>query len=142
MRDRLLSIVLTVVILAVLGTTVYLIVKPETGEGFTEFYILGFDGSAGNYPQELAAGEEGTVTASIVNHENDEASYWVEVRVNATKYTEVGPVVLGDNEKWEQGINFAAIETPGTKVKVEFWLYKDVKDKPYLGPLNLWVDIK
>jgi uncharacterized membrane protein len=142
MRDRLLSIVLTIVVLGVMGVAVYLIVKPGTGEGFTEFYILGLDGTTENYPQELAAGEEGTVMVNVTNHEHVDASYWIEVRVEANKYNEVGPVVLEDNERWEQRVSFAAIGTPGTKVKIEFWLYKDIKEKPYLGPLNLWVNIK
>ncbi len=42
------------------------------GERFTEFYILGLEGKADNYPDELTVGEEGRVILGIVNHEHED----------------------------------------------------------------------
>jgi len=36
---------------------VYVIVTPKQGEKFTEFYILGPEGMADDYPTDLAVGE-------------------------------------------------------------------------------------
>jgi len=38
-------------------------------EPFTEFYILGPEGKADNYPTDYVLGENGTVIVGIVNHE-------------------------------------------------------------------------
>ena len=39
--------------------TAYVIITPKEGEKFTEFYILGPNGTASDYPTELKVGEEG-----------------------------------------------------------------------------------
>lgn len=48
-------------ILGAIGTLAYVIITPKAGERFTEFYILGLEGKADNYPDELTVGEEGRV---------------------------------------------------------------------------------
>ena len=51
--DKVLSVVLVVAILGALGTLGYVIAAPRVGERFTEFYILGAEGKAADYPREL-----------------------------------------------------------------------------------------
>lgn len=48
--DRALSIVLVLSVLAAIGTTAYVIAVPKEGEHFSEFYILGAEGKAADYP--------------------------------------------------------------------------------------------
>ena len=136
--DRVLSVI---VIMAVLGALGYVIAMPRGGERFTEFYMLGEEGKAADYPGELAVGEEGRVLVGIVNQEGETMSYWVEVRIDGVKSNEVGPIVLGDEQKWEEIVSFTP-DRAGDSQKVEFLLYMNEGSEPYLKPLHLWIDVK
>lgn len=138
---KVLVITVVVAILATLGTLGYVIATPKVGETFTEFYILGQGGKAANYPEELKVGEKGEVIVGVVNHEGKEVSYRVEVVVGSQESTEVGPVVLVNEQKWEGEVSFVP-EVAGENQKVEFLLYKDGEVEPCLEPLHLWVDVK
>ena len=48
--DKILTVILIFSILASVATLVYVIMAPKEGEHFTEFYILGPEGLADNYP--------------------------------------------------------------------------------------------
>ncbi len=139
MWTKLLSIVLVVSILGTLGVLGYFITTPKVGEEFTEFYILGIEGKAADYPKELAMGEEGRVTVGIVNHEHEPVTYRIEVIMYGGKNKEVGPVGLEHNEKWEGIIAFTPNE-PGENQKVEFLLYRQGQTDVYQS-LHLWVDV-
>ncbi len=58
--DKSLTVILTLSILAAVGTLIYTVANPKVGERFTEFYILGTEtGKAEGYPKELKVGEAG-----------------------------------------------------------------------------------
>ncbi len=76
----------------------------------------------------------------IVNHEQREVSYRVEVVINNKKSYDIGPVVLVNEEKWEAKVGFVP-EVAGENQKVEFVLYKDGEFEPYLELLHLWIDV-
>lgn len=137
--NRALSIILVVVILGAFGSLGYFIANPKV-ETFTEFYILGLDGKAIDYPREIRVGEEGKIIAAIVNHEHEIVSYWVEVRIDEVKNNEVGPFVLANEQKWEEIVSFTP-DKAGDKQKVVFFLYKNGEDEPCLKPLHLWIDV-
>jgi len=137
--DKVLSVVLVVAILGALGTLGYVIAAPKVGERFTEFYLLGAEGKAADYPRELAVGEEAEVTVGIVNHEHKPVSYRVEVRVGGVENNEVGPVALEHEQKWEGAVSFTP-DKAGDNQKVEFILYKGGEAEPYLM-LHLWIDV-
>jgi uncharacterized membrane protein len=139
--DKVLAVTLVIVILGALGTLGYVIATPEVGEAFTEFYILGQEGKAANYPTELKVGEEARVIVGIANHEGKEISYRVEVMIDGKKNIEVGPLILADEQKWEGEVGFIP-ETPGEDQKVEFLLFKDDAVEPCLEPLHLQVNVK
>ena len=65
---RVVTIALVIAILGALGTLGYVIATPKAGETFTEFYILGKEGEATDYPVELRVGEQGRVVVGIINH--------------------------------------------------------------------------
>ena len=138
--DRVLTITLVIVILGGLGMLGYVIATPKVGETFTEFYLLGQQGKATNYPKELKVGDEGRIIVGIVNHERREVSYRVEVVISSKKSYEIGPVVLVDEEKWEAKVGFVP-EVAGENQKVEFLLYKDGEAEPCLESLHLWIDV-
>ncbi len=143
----------------------YILASPKAGEGFTEFYILGHNGKANDYPTEfIMAGDKvilvsygdcetqetdtGRVIVGIVNREHEEADYSVRVLIDGKQSTiysngdapdELGPIKLAHEEKWEQEIGFTP-ENVGNNQKVEFVLYKD--GTPYFEEqLYLWIDV-
>ncbi len=137
--DKVLSVVLVVVILASLGTVGYVVARPKTGSQFTEFYILGPDGKAENYPTQVALGATGRVTGGIVNHHDKPVSYQIVVSVNGTENSRVGPVPLDPGAKWEGAVGFVP-QTAGARQKVEFALNEDPQvDAPQ--SLRLWIDV-
>lgn len=138
--DKVLLVVLAIAILGALGTLGYVIAIPKVGEQFTEFYILGQEEKVANYPRELKVGEEGEVVMGIINREFRAVSYRVEVRIDGVKSTEMEPLVLEHDEKWEGKISFVP-QVAGENRKTEFLLYKDGEAEPCLEPLRLWVDV-
>ncbi len=101
--DVVVTIVLVAAIVVAIGSLVFIIAMPGVGERFTEFYILGLEGTADCYPAEFvmhggsvvmvryscADGviwevKEGVgrVTLGIVNHEQERTNYRVEVWID------------------------------------------------------------
>ena len=148
MPDKVLSVILIVAIMGAIGTLGYVIATPRVGEKFTEFYILGPNGKAENYPTELKVGEEGRVILGIVNHEQKGASYKVEVwidgekaklRIEGEDMDEI-KVELENEEEWREEVGIVP-QKAGEKQKVEFVLYKE--GEPYFEePLHLWIDVE
>lgn len=138
--DKTLSVILVVSILGALGMLGYVIAKPKVGERFTEFYILGREGKAIDYPKELLVGEEGKVIVGIINQEHETVSYRLEVRINGMKSNEVGPIVLEHEEERELEVSFVPLVS-GNNQKVEFLLYKQGQTEACQS-LHLWVEVK
>ncbi|MBA7628045.1 hypothetical protein ES703_35515 [subsurface metagenome] len=138
--DKVLSIVLVAAILGAIGTLGYVMAAPKVGEDFTEFYILGLEGKAANYPKELKVGQEGKVIVGIVNREHETVSYRVVVMIDGVTNNEVREIVLDHGEKWEDEVTFVSGEV-GENKKVEFLLYRNEEAEPYLEPLHLWLDV-
>jgi uncharacterized membrane protein len=76
--DRILSIILLIAILGAIATTIYVIAVPKEGEKFTEFFILGKDQKAADYPTMILAGENNTVYIGVGNHEYRNITYTAE----------------------------------------------------------------
>jgi len=108
LASKILSAILIIALLGAIGTLSYVVATPITEGEYTEFYILGLAGKAGDYPTGLVVGEEGKVIVGIVNREHQPTSYNVEVRINNIKNNSAGPVSLANNEKWEQVVTFIA----------------------------------
>ncbi|RLI78410.1 hypothetical protein DRP04_10185 [Archaeoglobales archaeon] len=77
--DKILTVVLIISIIASISALIYIIVTPKQGEKFTEFYILGPEGKAADYPTKLRVGQNGTIIIGIVNHEYRTVNYTVEI---------------------------------------------------------------
>ena len=134
-----LSGVLILIILGAIGMLIYTVVGPSK-ERFTEFYLLGLSGEAKDYPSLLMVGEEGKVVAGIINREHETATYRVEVRIDGIISSEVGPMTLEHDEKWEEIVCFIP-DRVGDKQKVEFLLYKQEQSEAYQR-LHLLVDVQ
>jgi len=77
--DKALTIILVASIIIAVSMLIYVIVTPKTGEKFTEFYILGPNGIADDYPNELLVGENASISIGIVNHEYKTMNYTIEI---------------------------------------------------------------
>jgi uncharacterized membrane protein len=136
--ERILSAILIIAIILAITTTAYVILKPKQGETFTEFYILGPDGKASNYPADLAAGQQGKVIIGIVNHEYATVDYQLVVKMNSNILTKK-TITLQNNQKKEIPYTFTA--NPVGQNKLQFLLYKLPDNKKVYRSLHLWLTV-
>ncbi len=136
-----LTIFLIVAIVATVGFIIYMVATPQKGEKFTEFYILSSEGKAQDYPKQVILGEPVDILIGVVNHEYQPASYRVEIKVGGIKASEVNIGTLVNGEKWEEIISFTP-QFAGERQRVDFYLYKNGEDEPYLKePLRLYINV-
>jgi uncharacterized membrane protein len=148
--DKSVNVILVVFIVLIVVLLVYVIVRPKTGEQFTEFYILNSKGMAENYPIYLNAGENASVILGLANHEGQAIHYTIEVwllnqttHFNATakqnesiythawfidKITVILNQTPADIEKrweqqWEYNYTFS-LNKIGENLKLQFLLFK------------------
>ena len=139
-RDKALNVVLIAAIAGAVGMLGYTIAHPPNPERYTEFYLLGLEGKAADYPEELVVGEEARVVVGIINREQLALSYRLEVRAGGVIAGGIEQVTLEPDQKWEEEVGF----TPGrigSRQKVEFLLYSQEQDELYES-LYLWVDVE
>jgi uncharacterized membrane protein len=121
-NDKKVSSILIILLVVAVIATVYIIVNPNPGDKFTEFYILGMGDKAGNYPTNLSVNEVGNLTIGIVNHEHSTTSYTIVTTLNGTTISSAN-YTLVNNETKLINYSFKAIN-PGNNQKLEFKLYK------------------
>jgi uncharacterized membrane protein len=129
-----------IAITVVAGLTVYIASGSQTGEPFTEFYLLGSNGKLADYPLNLTLGEKGTVTLGIVNHENGKVTYQINVGFNDRTIDKFENIQLDSEAAWNQTYTFTP-QTAGDKLKLEFQLYKEGTAQVYRS-LQLWVNVQ
>lgn len=161
--NKTLSIILAVTILGTVGVLIYTVSSPKVGERFTEFYILGLEGKAIDYPAKFTmkanrvvsvwygdaaaavSDTTGRVILGIVNQEQQKTTYSVSIQIdgqpvniayNGQNVSRLNAISLEQGEKWEGEIGFAPMHT-GENQKVEFLLYKDGSNEVY-NSLHLW----
>jgi uncharacterized membrane protein len=125
--DKLLSVFLVLSIVTLVSTLGYTVAFPNPGEKFTEFYILGANGTIGSYATQYQLGEQKPVTVGIVNHERGDTSYELVVRLNDSNKSTVlysENVSIADNQTWQKVLNLKPDRT-GSNMKMEFLLYRD-----------------
>jgi uncharacterized membrane protein len=120
-KDRKISFILMIIILLATLTVIYTIIFPPPIDNYTEFYILGADEKAGNYPTNLTLGQSANVTIGVVNHEHQTTNYMLRVRQNNSIINERN-LTIKNGEKQELLLNFTANYTG--KERIEFNLYK------------------
>lgn len=126
-------------IILALGFTIYIASTPPVGERFTEFYLLGPSGKADGYPTNLTLGESGTVILGVVNHEYEDVSYRIVVRLENRTIGTIDNVRLKHEAVWEENYTFVP-EKIGEGMKLEFLLYRDDADGIYRS-LHLWITV-
>ena len=141
--DKALTVILVLSILLSVTTLVYVIITPKEGEHFTEFYILGPDGMADNYPTNYTIGEGKEVIVGVVNHEYRTVNYTMDVRLDNKSLSlpeNAHRISLAHNETWEKPLTLTPTEE-GKDMRLEFLLFNETdKSTPYRD-LHLWINV-
>lgn len=110
------------IVVAAVGLVYLSLTTGMPNEPYTEFYLLGPDGEAADYPRNLSTGERGRVIVGIVNHEHEAVTYSVELRFGGAEL-ETRTAALEPGETRERPFTFSAPES-GVK-RLEVLLYSD-----------------
>lgn len=161
--DRSLSVVLALSIVAALATTAFVVAVPKEGEHFSEFYVLGANGKAADYPTAFPANTTQWVTVGVANHEYRDVAYTVEThaftqtldpatntsRVDRDALLASYRVALAHNATDERRLEFAVPDRGYNKV--EFLLFNETVPAPEVTgqervdaaerDLHLWVRV-
>jgi uncharacterized membrane protein len=140
LRDKIITVVLALMVIGVIGTLVYVVNQPRHVEQFTEFYVLNAEGKAENYPNSVIMGRSIEVVLGIINHENENTTYRIEIVIDGESIGQVGPLSLDAEETWEQAVT-AMPKRKGANQKLEFLLYKNASAVVYES-LHLWIEVE
>jgi uncharacterized membrane protein len=165
--SRSFMIILIILVVAACGILGYVVFMPKSGEQFSEFYVLGNNGKAQNYPIEyiMDAGvitevkyDDGTIDTSskygnvslgIVNHEENKTAYFIKMQIDrepvdiiyeGSKYPTIGPIELTNGEKWERNIGILPVKESDNQM-AEIMLYKDTENN-LLNSLQIFINVK
>jgi uncharacterized membrane protein len=137
--DKILSYILIISIVIAAASVIYIIVNPSPSEKFTQFYILGSNGKAGNYPTNLSVGENGNLTINVINNEGSTANYQLVVNLE-NETLENQSFILANGEKKEIPLTFQPKQS-GNQQKLEFILYKLPNNKQSYRYLDLLINV-
>lgn len=141
--DKALTVILIASIILSIATVAYVVAVPKTGEKFTEFYLLGPNGKADNYPLSFNLGDQKPVIVGVANHEYRTVTYNLVVQLNdsvnvSTIYTD--QLTVADNQTVEKPVNVKP-DRAGTNMNMEFLLYADGNMTAPYRECHLWVNV-
>lgn len=138
--DKMLSVILVLSIIGSAGLLIYVFSTPKPVERFTEFYILGSEGVADDYPQIMVLGEKAEVTIGIINHEHQNTIYYAEVSIDGQVIQTTETITLANEEKKEVLILIIPFKA-GEDQKVELLLFKGEEKESYRN-LQFYLDVE
>lgn len=135
--DRVLFSLIGVAFSVAFGMGILILFAPSPAAHLTEFYILGQDGIAENYPRYVVPGEPMYVTFGVINREGDAMRYHVEVWADERHVATSDAFLLKDGERIEDRVQFL-LDDPNPEQRLQFQLYR--RDE-LMHELRLWVEI-
>jgi uncharacterized membrane protein len=84
--DQILTITLSVIVVIAIITTIYVFTVPKEGEHYTDFFILGENQTAANYPDLVNTSQNYPIYIGIGNHENRNTNYTIETWILRTEF--------------------------------------------------------
>ena len=127
-------------VFGIAGSLIYFEVALPEKPAPTEFYILNAEGQAENYPTQIKAGDNVTITAVVINHESQTTAYSIRAVTDENVVSDTSTWALADGAKWEGKVDFVLAKA-GAAQKINFYLYKGGEGKPYFKePLYIYVD--
>ncbi len=136
---RAILVIAGALLLAVI-TAAWIFLKPSPNQFMTEFYILGSEGLAEDYPQEVIVGDTVSVTVGIANREGTTSSYNIQVLQNDQVIGQAIQITLENQATWEGPMGFA-LPDAGDDQQVVFILEREGYPSPY-RTLRLWINVK
>ena len=133
--DRILQVIILVAVFMSVGATAYVIVSPLPGEQYTEFYVVGPDGTIDSLPETVDSNGSVEFLVGIHNHEHELMSYDMKVQITDSNtvtevYTE--SVSLAHGETLRKPVTLQ-VDSNSERVTIQFLLIKG--DSPP-GPVN------
>jgi len=162
--NQLLNVILLIVAIIAIITTFSVIVFPQEGERYTEFFLLGETRTATDYPTQILAGNTVPSYIGVGNHEYQSLTYTIETwamlsefdnRTNTSTILVMDPLdhaslVLAHNET--QIIPYSMLIQKTGYNRVEFLLFNetvpgpDVKGSDRINAsyrnLHLWITVR
>ena len=103
LKTRVFNAIILVTLIAAVCTTIVVFSTPKEGEKFTEFYILGKNGTAADYPTTLIEGSSEQLILGIGNHEYQNMNYVTEIwMTNITFDTTTNTTVVSRMQRLDQ----------------------------------------
>lgn len=130
-------VLVVTLVVSTAGAVYFVANPPSTADPYTEFYVLGPDGDAANYPAELSVGESGTAVVGVSNHERQSMSYAVEMRIG-NRTVDDTRVSVDAGDTWEGEMSFTA-QKAGDK-PLRLLLYQENATDPYRNA-RLWITV-
>ena len=121
-------------------TAAWIFLTPSPNQYMTEFYILGQEGLAEDYPREMIMGQILTITTGITNREGITSTYSIQIKSNDQVIGQAGPITLENKATWEQAVEFTVAKV-GDDQQITFILYREGQPTPY-RTLQLWINVK
>lgn len=129
----------SVLVLSLLLVVAFAIL-PTGGSNTTEFYVLGPDGTASGYPENVTVGETVTIQVGIANHESNRQTYTLVAQANETVLA-TRTVAVNREERWEGGVS-VAFETSGRKqLQLQLYTGQSTSGQPYRS-LQLFLTVR
>jgi uncharacterized membrane protein len=134
--------VLIIVLTLSIGVMAYIVVAPPPDDGYTEFYLLGPDGTADNYPVKYSLGDSRPVIVGVVNNEGRDMAYDLVITLNdngmKTIFSE--KFTVADKKTWENTVSLVP-DRAGDRMDMEFLLYANDNMTAPCSRLHLWVNV-
>lgn len=138
--DRMLAGILIMALIAALATAIYVGLRPSAANHFSEFYLLGLDGTMEYYPVNILLGADADAVVGVANHEGKTMGYRLRITINDAEMRIIDIAPMQDDECWEETVSIAPT-TAGDNQRVQFLLYRDREPEPY-QILHLWIDVR
>lgn len=141
--NPILSIFLTILIVASVMSLIYIMVTPNEDERFTEFYIKNKDGLLSGFPASMETGDDIVVIVGVKNHEYATTTYNLDIQLENQSMDlpdDLNRVQIAHNQTWEQMIIIEPTYT-GKDSELNFLLYKDGNFSEPYRDLHLWINV-
>ncbi|MBN2550182.1 MAG: DUF1616 domain-containing protein [Anaerolineales bacterium] len=103
---------------------------------FTEFYLLGSQGKAGNYPDLVPPGSPAGIIVGIVNQLGEPQEYHIYYQINQDPAVKITQITLQPGERWETPIS---VELPNVIGKQKITLFlSDAQGNRLADSLHVW----